>query len=192
MSPHPATEQMAAYLSGTLSPPEQAAFETHLATCRPCRQEMTSAQRLITSAPSRRRWLLVVAPAAAAAALALVLLYRGPRAAGPADELVREGRDAAAEGAAALVAFAPADRDTVDGRGLVFIWASPGDRPLYRITVTDGSGRAVWLRSTSDTAAALPADVPLAPGHTYFWYVDALDAGGTSLTTGTHSFTVSP
>ena len=72
MSQHPAIELLAAYLSGTLSPPEQATIETHMAACRPCRQEVTSARRLVRSRTSRIRWL-VVAPAAAAAVLALML-----------------------------------------------------------------------------------------------------------------------
>ncbi len=188
MSQHPAIELLAAYLSGTLSPPEQATIETHMAACRPCRQEVTSARRLIRSRTSRTRWL-VVAPAAAAAVLALVLLSRGPRAPRSADEPVR-ARDVA--GATGLTAFAPADHDTVDGHGLVFIWASQAGRPLYRLTLTDGSGHAVWLRDTSDTAVVLPAEVTLDPRRTYFWFVDALNAEGNSLTTGTRRFTVSP
>ena len=191
MSPHPATEAIAAYLSGTLSPPEQNTLETHLARCRPCRQEVTSARRLIGSHPPRGRWLWV-APAAAAAVLAVVLLGRWPRAPGPVNEPVRSGEEAGPGEALRLRALAPADRDTVSARGLVFTWASQAGRPLYRLTLTDGSGHAVWLQDTSDTTLALPAKVSLDLGRTYFWYVDALDADGRSLTTGTLRFTISP
>ena len=91
-----------------------------------------------------------------------------------------------------LRALAPADRDTVAPGGLVFVWARQAGRPLYRLTLTDGSGRAVWLRDTSDTSLSLPADVLLESHKTYFWYVDALDDAGRSLTTGTRRFTSAP
>ena len=133
-------------------------------------------------------WLLV-APVASAAMLAIVLLARGPRTPSLTDEPVRAGLDTEALG---LTALAPADRDTVDGHGLSFVWGSQVDRPLYRLTVTDGSGGAVWLGDTSDTTLVLPADVMLEPGRTYFWYVDALDAQGGSLTTSTHRFIAAP
>jgi Putative zinc-finger len=191
MSPHPATESIAAYLSGTLSPPEQTTLETHLARCRPCRQEVTSARRLIGARSPRSRWLWV-APAAAAAVLAVVLLGRGPRATGPVNEPVRSGEEAGPEDGLRLRALAPADRDTVSVRGLVFTWAGQAGRPLYRLTLIDGSGHAVWFQDTSDTTLALPAKVSLDRGKTYFWYVDALDAEGRSLTTGTLRFTSSP
>jgi hypothetical protein len=191
MSQHPATEAIAAYLSGTLSPPEQTTLETHLAHCRPCRQEVTSAQRLIRSRTPRGRWLWV-APVAAAAVLGVVLLGRWPRVPGSVNEPVRSGEEAGPEDALKLRALAPADRDTLSVRGLVFTWASQAGRPLYRLTLTDGSGHAVWLRDTSDTTLALPAEVSLDRGRTYFWYVDALDAEGRSLTTGTLRFTSSP
>jgi hypothetical protein len=35
-------------------------------------------------------------------------------------------------------------------------------------------------------------DVSLSGGGTYFWYVDALDADGRSVTTGTRRFTIAP
>jgi hypothetical protein len=191
MSQHPATEAIAAYLSGTLSPQEQTALETHLARCRPCRREVTTAEHLIRSHPPRTRWLWV-APAAAAAVLAVVLLGRWPRVPDSVNEPVRSGVEAGPEDVLKLRALAPADRDTVSVRGLVFTWAGQAGRPLYRLTLTDGSGHAVWLRDTSDTTLALPAEVSLDRGRTYYWYVDALDAEGRSLTTGTLRFTSSP
>jgi hypothetical protein len=190
MSEHPAAELIAAYLSGTLSPPEEAALETHMAGCRPCRHEVTSARRIIRSRTSRRRWL--VAATGAAAVLLLAVLIRGPQVTRPAEEPLRAGGGVEENAAPGLAAFAPADGDTVSREGLHFVWAGHEGRPLYHVTVTDPSGRALWLRETSDTALVLPPEIALDPGRTYYWYVDALDAGGGSLTTGTHRFIVAP
>jgi len=96
------------------------------------------------------------------------------------------------EGTPGLRALAPVDRDTVEGSGLAFAWSSQPGRSLYRLTLTDASGRALWLRDTPDTTLALPVDVSLSGGVTYFWYVDALDADGRSVTTGTRRFTIAP
>ena len=63
---------------------------------------------------------------------------------------------------------------------------------LYHLTLTDPAGHALWLHETSDTAVAPPPNVSLTPGRTYYWYVDALDAGGSSLTTGTRRFMLGP
>jgi hypothetical protein len=188
MSEHPAVEVVAAYLSGTLAPADEAAFEAHLAGCRPCRQEMLSARRLIASRRPRSR-VLLVASLAAAAVLAVVLVARGPR---PAEEPLRGGNMVGSEGTPGLRALAPVDRDTVEGSGLAFAWSSQPGRSLYRLTLTDASGRALWLRDTPDTTLALPVDVSLSGGGTYFWYVDALDADGRSVTTGTRRFTIAP
>jgi putative zinc finger protein len=188
MSEHPAVEVVAAYLSGTLASADAAAFEAHLASCRPCRQEMLSAGRLIASHRPRSRGLLVTS-LTAAAVLAVVLVARGSRS---AEEPVRGENRVGTERTPGLRALAPADRDTVEGRGLAFTWSSQSGRPLYRLTLTDASGHALWLRDTPDTTLALPLDVALPGGGTYFWYVDALDADGRSVTTGTRRFTIPP
>jgi len=188
MSPHPTAELIAAYLSGTLAGPAVAEFESHLAACRPCRLEVTSARRLLRSDTSRRRWLLATA---AAAAIALALLTRGslaPTAQDPLRAGGGEGSDAAPE----LAAFVPVDGGTIPRNDVRFVWAARAGRPLYQLTLTDPTGRALWLHETSDTAVALPPKTSLIPGRIYYWYVDVLDAGGSSLTTGTRRFTVGP
>jgi hypothetical protein len=83
----------------------------------------------------------------------------------------------------------PASGDTVKGDQVVFVWQRVGNEPLYRLTLTDATGRAVWTRDTSDTTVTLPASSPLAKGQSYFWFVDALGSDGTALTTGVHRFT---
>jgi hypothetical protein len=90
----------------------------------------------------------------------------------------------------ALRALEPADRATVPRGHVVFVWTDQAPATIYRLTVTSEAGEAVWLRETSDSSLTLPPGVSLQPGHTYFWYVDALDTAGQSITSGTHRFTV--
>jgi Putative zinc-finger len=188
MSPHPTAELIAAYLSGALGRPGVAAFESHLAACRPCRLEVTSARRLLRSDTSRRRWFLATA---AAAAVVLGLLTRGSLAP-PAPDPLRAGGGESADATPVLAAFAPVDGATIPRKHVRFIWAARAGRPLYHLTLTDPTGRALWLHETSDTTVVLPPEISLIPGRAYYWYVDALDAGGSSLTTGTRRFTLGP
>jgi anti-sigma factor RsiW len=182
---HPAEEEIAAYLSGGLTAPEREALQAHLASCRACRGEVGSARRLLRTQP-RRRGVLI---AALAAAVLTAVLLNPPGAPGP---LVDRDRDGHPGDAPVLRAVAPLDGSTVRRDSLRFIWRSePGDL-LYRLTIASSSGDAVWTRDTDDTTLALPDTLRLAPGARYLWYVDALDAAGSSITTGPRSVRISP
>jgi hypothetical protein len=192
MSEHPETEAIAAYLNDGLPAPDRATLEAHLAECRPCRQEVTSARRLLEPRSLRSSWSFTV-PAAAAAILALALLGRGFLAPPVEEEVVRgSGQARDADVAPSIRVLSPTDENIIAGHPILFAWTGQMGRPLYRLTVTDGSGRAVWSQDTNDTTITLPAGVSLAPGRTYFWYVDALDSAGRSLTTGSRRFSIAP
>jgi hypothetical protein len=189
VSEHPASEEIAAYLSDALTPPDRAKLEAHLADCRSCRHEVTAARRLLRVPASRNRLRWAV-PAVAAAALAgIVFVSSSPDTPFGQGELVRgeQGTEAPM-----IQALSPANGATVDRGAVVFVWRHQVGNPLYRLTLTDGSARVVWTMETSDTTLTLPADVSLAPGRTYFWLVDALGADGRSLTTGNQRFTTAP
>lgn len=186
---HPTDEEVAAYLSGTLPGGEREAVEAHLAECRACRLQVTSARRLLRTRPERRQRVMA-ASLAAAAVIAVVLLV--PRPPGPATDPDRAGRADEPGLAQALRAITPSDGDTVSRRVLRFSWRSePGD-PLYRLTITTSGGEAVWSHDTNDTTLQLPRDLRLAPGGKYLWFVDALDASGRSLTTGPRIMWIEP
>jgi putative zinc finger protein len=193
MIEHPAAEVMAAYLNDALPAPDRVTLEAHLAECRPCRQEVTSARRLLERRSLRSTWSFTV-PAAAAAILALALLGRGFLAPPVEEEVVRgSGQARDAEVVPSIRVLSPTDENIIAGHPILFAWlGQTGGRPLYRLTVTDGSGQPLWVRDTTDTTLTLPASVSLAPGRTYFWYVDALDSAGRSLTTGTRRFSIAP
>ena len=188
---HPTSEEVAAYLSDALSADERTTLEAHLAVCPQCRREVISARRLIRShySPPVRRWII---PAAAAAVLAVVLLspLRSGRVATTGS---RAAEDAAVSATMPKIrVVSPAGGDTISGAHVVFVWQKAGNAALYRLTLTDASGSAVWAKDGPDTTLALPANVSLAKGQNYFWFVDALAADGAALTTGTHRFTTAP
>jgi hypothetical protein len=188
MYPHPAAEQIASYLSGTLAAPQRADLEAHLAECRGCRQEVLSSQRLLRSHVINSRQRRVI-PFLGAAALVAILLARWASAPRVPEENVRGIDDAPTLSSPALRALEPADRATIPRGHVVFVWSGQAPGTIYRLTVTSEAGEAVWLRETSDSSLTLPAGISLQPGRTYFWYVDALDTAGQSITSGTRRFT---
>jgi hypothetical protein len=181
MTHHPTDEEVAAYLSGTLPGDERKALEGHLAECRACRMQVTSARRLLRTR-SQLKERVMAASLAAAAVIAVVLLV--PRPAGLSTDPQRAGGPDEPGLSQELHAIMPADGDTVGRGSLRFAWRSEPDNPLYRLTITTPSGAQVWSHDTNDTTVWLPRDLRLAPGGKYLWFVDALDASGRSLTTG--------
>jgi putative zinc finger protein len=188
-SDHPGPENIAAYLSGGLGVDDRARLEAHLARCRACRRQVTSAHALLRSRPRPMRWVA----AAAVAALAIALI--GPWSFRGANRPTSPDIERAAPGGTetpAIVALTPIDGDTISATTAVFAWRPHGRDVLYRLSVTDGQGRAVWTTDTADTSIALPPNVRLTSGTRYYWYVDAVGANAVSWTTGTRVFMVAP
>lgn len=187
---HPSSEEVAAYLSNALSGKERTELEAHLAVCRQCRREVTSARRLLRAPLSPRvpRWII---PAAAAAAVLAFVVLSPLRSHRLETASTRATEDAAVSVTAPriLVIF-PANGDTVRPKQVVFAWHRATNAPLYRVTLSDASGAAVWTGDTADSTITLPASVTMEKGRNYFWFVDALGADGTAITTGTNRFTV--
>jgi hypothetical protein len=134
----------------------------------------------------RRRWVI----GAAAAALLLFVLGRPLtnggssrtdtfRASAPAADVTRQE---------SVVASAPSPGTVAGPDSVVFAWRGVGADVLYRLTVTDAEGKAVWTESTSDTVLTMRASGSLRRGETYYWFVDALRPDGTSATSGVQRF----
>jgi len=75
---------------------------------------------------------------------------------------------------------------------LIFRWRSQPDRPLYRLSVMEAAGQEVWTAETGDTVLALPIQISLGRGRTYFWTVDALGVDGRTRTSRTKQFSTAP
>jgi hypothetical protein len=192
MTEHPVTEVFAAYLSDALPPSERAGLEAHLASCRRCRHEVTSARRLLKARSRWARWPMLV-PAAAAAVLVLAILGQGALDRKGDEEIVRAGGEITeAESVSSIQVLSPAENAAVATHPIAFGWVGHPGRPLYRLTLMNETGRALYIGATTDTALVLPDSVPLVSGQSYFWYVDALDSAGRSMTTGTRRFSLAP
>lgn len=116
---------------------------------------------------------------AAGAVLVLTVARRPPEA--PPDQLVRGG-------VTALVAVGP--RGPVPRAGLTLVWFAAGPGAVYRITLSDISGKSVWTSDTRDTSVVVPTRIQLSPDTDYFWTVDATLSQGSSRTTTAQSFRV--
>jgi hypothetical protein len=191
LTEHPSSEDVAAYLGDALAPEAGDAVEEHLAACRDCRQEVSAARRLLRTTRTRKPLVWSV-PLAAAAVLAILLVSRalGPKSLG--DEPLRSEQGSAGDAEATIGILTPAEGDTIGTGAVVFSWRAEPGAPLYHLSLTDASGRAVWTGESSDSTLTLPVTVSLDRGRTYFWTVDALSADGRSLTTRNHRFVTRP
>jgi hypothetical protein len=193
---HPEEGALAAYLDGKLSDLEIAEIEEHLDECRDCRVLVSGTARVIAEQaakpkPARRpRFTGARVVIAIAASLAVIVLARRDRA--PTPDVVRTSPPATlpGEGLATIPVYAPSEGDSVRGRGLTFSW-STASAERYRLVVSTEEGTPVWSTDTKDTVITLPDSITLQRGASYFWQVDAVQAGVTA-TTRLHRFTVVP
>jgi hypothetical protein len=54
-----------------------------------------------------------------------------------------------------------------------FVWSRLPRVDRYRLRLYDAEGNVLWTVETADTSVALPGDVRLSSGVTYFWKVEA-------------------
>ncbi len=153
----------------------------HLAQCAACRAEVSAVASATGQAslaaeierlerPVRHGWqrhALAFGAVAAVVAVA-VLLARTPGTV-PAGQTVY--RDVSPVAAAGPVVLTPAD--VAVSRPIRLVWRPTAEARQYRVTVFDAEGSIVWEGTTADTAAAVPASVPLAEGVAYWWRVEA-------------------
>jgi hypothetical protein len=160
---------VADFVEGRLGPDARAPVVAHLLTCARCRALVKATAQLADAMPgagvdargrSWRRWTVPVGIAAAAALLVVLLPRRS-------DDGLREP-PLTSTVAPALIAprasVASVDRLT---------WSSVPYAERYRLRLYDDQGTVLWQIETTDTAAALPDSVALAPGVSYFWRVEA-------------------
>jgi len=189
-SEHRSPEEIAAYLCDDLLAADRERFQAHLAVCRECRWEVTSAQRLTRTRPRQTGRSIALA---AAVLLVAVLLTRdmGGIGAGPHREAQRRSTEPAGS-AQAIDIVSPDDGATASTPRVVFAWRGQPGNFMYRLTLSADDGRTLWTADTRDSTLALPSHVVLDRGRRYFWYVDALGSDARSFTSGVHRFSTPP
>jgi hypothetical protein len=189
-SEHRSPEEIAAYLCDALPAADRERFQAHLAACRACRWEVTSAQRLTRARPRETGRNIALA---AAVVLVAVLLTRGMgvRGAGPEGEAQRRSTERVG-GAQTIDIVSPGDGGTVASPPVVFTWRGRPGSFMYRLTLSTDDGRTLWTGDTRDSTLALPSNVVLDRGRGFFWYVDALGSDARSSTSGVHRFSTPP
>lgn len=182
---------VASYLEDRLDAEVRSEVEVHLATCVDCRQEVVEVGRLLEK---RRRTRLVV-PAAGVAAAAIVALavgltIIGDRGQPDAGDAIRAPAGSGSPTVGISVVQPAPDQVLASDEAVRFIWNSSAPGSVFRVTLLDETGASLWSAESSDTVLALPSDVHLAPGARYFWFVDALGADGSAVTSGARRFSV--
>jgi hypothetical protein len=172
--------EVAAYIAHTLTADAQRRVERHLADCEACTEEVAAIARLARPRGSPR-WL----PYAAAAAVLAGMVVFWPRAASRiGDDTLRDGGPADA-----VTVVEPANGAVVAGSPTL-IWRAVPRAVTYRVLVTGSDGDSLWAVHTSDTAVWVP---PIPDTETVrHWYVDALLADGSSLSSGMRSYRARP
>jgi len=183
--------QLAAWLDGGLNPEARASILWHLAGCAKCRSVTASLVRTLRSdqvaaairdlehgdvrerGPWRRLRGLPRLGRVGTVAAAIAAVFAGILLLRPID--VKTEKTPSHRGAVPDVMSAPeptapvGELETVD----VFTWSPVTGADLYRITVFDEQGGALWEAETTQTRLARPPSVRLERGSRYFWKVAA-------------------
>lgn len=159
-----------------------------MASCGLCRQEIVDLQALLAQSPTTRSPRRIFYPLAAAAAVMLAIGIPAARNAWFLTSPTSVDRTGTGP-SARLTAITPAADATLDGEP-TFSWHAADAGSRFKLTLVDEQGATLWSVDTGDTVVALPREIALVSGRTYFWYVDALGADGRSMTSGAQRFTV--
>ena len=185
---HPTAEQITAQIEHRLVGAERDAMLTHLEWCAECRHEIADASRLIDTVPARRRRFVGPTVVLLAAVAAFVMVAPGGVSFRRtlADE--RTVRVAQPDLVPPIVVIRPADDESVRGPKVLLLWEADSRDAMYRVTLQDDAGHVLWTSTTRDTTAAVPMELKLPEGKSYYWSVDALRPDGHSTTSKAHRF----
>lgn len=186
---HLPAEDLAAYLSRGQHAPAFRRVQAHLADCADCRHEAAHIARVVR-AETRGRVLRWTGGGVAAAAAVLMLAVWGGGHRHVPDANVTRGPAGSSVAVSAVAPIAPLGEVSPAAHEIAFAWRPVAGVVEYRLTLSNATGGTLWRRATTDTTLVLPVDVSLAPGVPYYWYVDALVAGGGSVTSGALEFHV--
>ena len=187
---HLAIHEIAAYLEHRLDDASRRAVEAHLVECVECRHEVMEGQQVLRGVPHARgrRPIALLGTLVAAAVLVVAVLPRDETRDGPP---VERGAQTVIGGAPSpIVVVEPLDSARLADDPATFVWRSSPGVSLYQVTLTDERGHALWSASTKDTVLRRPGAREARSPARYYWYVDALRADGSTVSSGVHGFRV--
>ena len=151
----------------------------HLAQCGACRSKLAQLRAVLSDSevqaelgklraaePGGRRRHLLAGLGMVAAAAVLLLMVGRPRRLGEESE----HRAPTITAAAAPVPLFP--RGDIVGADTLR-WSTVDGATRYRVTLFDAAGRVLSQRELADTLTSLPDSLPLLPGRSYLWKVEA-------------------
>jgi anti-sigma factor RsiW len=193
MTSHLDADVVAAYLDGGLPENERESLEAHLYECEGCCEELAVLDDTLRTTPKAHSLRRRLAPLAAAAAiLAAVLVARpwleSPEIPAGVPDVIERAPDVESP---RFEALSPDPGAVVEPGSAILEWRSAGDGARYQITVTTLEGDSVWVATTPDTIAVLPAG-GLEHEHEYLWYIDAILRDGRTAGTGVSHFRMAP
>ncbi len=187
MEAHLTVDDVAAMVDGRVPASRRAHMEAHLAICAECRAELAESSAIVGSVPSSSRVPMRWASLAAAAAV-LIVVVPLLRIANTRPPLSNERADTG--GVSNVTVLAPAGDVIVAHDSLQFIWHAVPGAATYRLVVSDSAGAPVLTRTTTDTTITPGSGARLAGDARYFWYVDALRADASSITSAQVGFSI--
>jgi anti-sigma factor RsiW len=163
---HLQSDEVAAYVDGSVSGEARARIEDHLGSCPDCRAEVAQVAHIVDTRPPPR-WVGASVWIGAAAALVAVLFVAPRMTHKPA---APEHREAAVTTTVAPSPAAP--RGAVESVK-VLVWSAVPYADGYRVRLFDATGSVVWESEGADTVARLPASIAIRSGRPYYWKVEA-------------------
>ena len=181
---HLPAEDLAAYLSQGRHAPAFRRVQAHLADCAECRHEAAHIARVVRAEARDRMLRWTGGGVAAAAAVLALAVWAGGHRPGPDAGITRGPAGTPIE----VTAVAPLGEVSPAAGRPAFAWRPVAGAVEYRLRLSNAIGSTLWSQATTDTTLVLPLEVSLARGVQYYWYVDALVAGGGSVTSGAREF----
>jgi anti-sigma factor RsiW len=163
---HLESDEVAAYVDGSVSEDARVRIENHLGSCADCRAEVAQVSRIVGTLPPPR-WVGASVWVGAAAAVAAVLLALPRTADTPASP---EHREAAVTTTVAPRPVAP--KGAVES-AKTLVWSAVPYADGYRVRLFDATGTVVWESEVVDTVAQLPVSIATRSGRPYYWKVEA-------------------
>jgi hypothetical protein len=185
---HLTESEVSAYLSGIVGHAQRERIQAHLSRCDECTEELTEVWRLTREAApalARRPHRMIIGVAAGIAAVMALFLWTGRQPFSSENQF----REPALTFAAPPRPLAPLGTAQAP---ITLRWSAVPSTNRYRVILFDREGSVIWETEVRDTVAPLADSVPVVPGSSYFWKVQAETGLGRSTESPLTEFEVLP